>query len=229
MAASLAHEINNPLTSIINGIYMASSCRELPASVQHYLDIARENSDRVARIARHMLGLYRTPLQPEAVHLRHLLQDVIHECRAKAEERQQKFDIDLDWPGSVLGFADELRQALMNLVQNAVEHSPAGGTIAIRAHRARSFQWPAERGVRVLVANAAAKPLKGFDRIDPFISTKPQRGSGLGLWVTRSVVIKHGGKLRIRAYGAGMDRMCCVVYLPMRPPQLRAAAGLAGC
>lgn len=224
MAASLAHEINNPLTSIINAIYMASSSREVPEGVKRYLEMARENADRVARIARHMLGLYRVPARPEAVHVRHLLQDVIDQCRPKAHQKRQQFDVDLDWPGSVFGFTDELRQAMINLVENAVEHSPAASTIAIRAHRARAFDCPAQRGVRVVVANAASEPLGPMARIDPFSSSKTQRGAGLGLWVTKTVVVKHGGKLRIRTYGRDLDRVCCMVYLPMRSPELSASA-----
>ncbi len=223
MAASLAHEINNPLTSIINAIYMAASSGELPNEMRQFLDMARENADRVARIARHMLALYRLPAHAEAVHIRHLLQDAIDQCRPRAEQKHQRFDVHLDWPGSVFGFTDELRRAMINLVENAVEHSPTASIIAIRARRARSFRCPAERGVRVLVANAAAEPLRPMSRIDPFVSSKAERGSGLGLWVTKSVVIKHGGDLRVRTFGRDPDRICCMVYLPMRSPQLPLA------
>jgi signal transduction histidine kinase len=216
MAASLAHEINNPLSSVIGALYMATTAATVPPESRHYLDVAGEEADRIARIARQMLSLYRKPSVPESVDVRHLLQDVISSCRAQAERKQQRLEVAVENTGSICGFADELRQAFTNLVVNAIEHSPRGAHIAIRAHRSHSFQRVAERGVRVLVANTTepAAIRKSMDLTAAFVTTKKQRGAGLGLWVTRSVLLKHGGNLRVRAYGE--NSLCCAVYLPAR-------------
>ncbi len=219
MAASLAHEINNPLSSVVGAVYMASSSPEVTSpEVRKYLDIARQETDRVAHIAREMLSLYRKPTSPEPVDLRHILQDVVQTCRPQAERKRQTLKTDLRFSGILLGFPDELRQALMNVVVNALEHSPEQGTIRIRAHRSHSFRNAADRGVRIIVANAGkcALPNETTSAFEPFVGTKIERGHGLGLWVTRSIVLKHGGTVRLRSYGKEQRGVCCVIFLPMR-------------
>lgn len=218
MAASLAHEINNPLSSVVGAVYMASSSKPDAPELKKYLTIAREESDRVAHIARQMLSLYRKPSSPEPVNVSRILKDVIGSCRALAERKQQKLNTDLQFCGAVLGFPDELRQAFMNVLTNAIEHSPSSGSIAIRAYRCHSFKNAAERGVRIVMANSGScsLPNQTDSFFEPFVGTKTERGHGLGLWVTRSIVLKHGGTVRLRPYGVQRNGVCCVIYLPNR-------------
>lgn len=223
MAASLAHEINNPLSSVVGAVYMASSSTAAQSpELRKYLDIARQETDRVAHIAREMLSLYRKPSSPEPVDLHHLLLDITETCRIKAERKKQRLKTDLHSCGNVLGFADELRQALMNVIVNAIEHSPEQGAIQVRAHRCQSSRNAAERGVKVVVANSGtcSLPDETSSVFEPFVGTKSERGHGLGLWVTRSIVLKHGGYIRLRPYGKEHSGVCCVVYLPLRGPSM---------
>lgn len=226
LAASLAHEVNNPLCSVISSLYMAASSGPHTPEVKRYLEIAQQESERLARISKQILALHRQPDEVQAVDIRCLLQDVLATCRPQANHKQQQLKVELDWLGSVHGFGNELRQALLNVLQNAMEQAPAGGTIAIRAYRSHSFRQAAEQGVRILVANEYAAPVTGKTTppSSPFPNARPQNGVGLGLWVARSVIWKHGGNVRIRSCGTGRNAIFCAIYLPARRPAASQAA-----
>jgi two-component system, NtrC family, sensor kinase len=136
------------------------------------------------------------------------------------QARQKNIDIttELDSVGTVLGFADEFRHAVMNLLINAIEHSPADATVKVRAHRSHSWQNKGERGVCLLVVNhGTALSREEIDKMfSPFVSTKAERGSGLGLWVTRAIVLKHGGRILVRSFRSPREAVCCSIYLPAR-------------
>jgi signal transduction histidine kinase len=106
----------------------------------------------------------------------------------------------------------------MNLLMNAIEHSPSDATVMVRAHRSRSWQNTSDRGIRVVVLNhGTALSREEIDKMfSPFVSTKAERGSGLGLWVTRAIVLKHGGRITVRSFSKPREAVCCSMYLPAR-------------
>ena len=216
LAASLAHEVNNPLSSVINALQLTVSCGTYTPEVKRYLEIAQQESERLARISRDTLALYRQPAEIQAVNMRCLLQDVVADCRPQAQRKQQKLEVKLGWLGSVRGFGEELRPALVNLLQHAVEQAPDGGTIILRAHRAHSFgQVFSERGVRIFVASES-------EALRP--DETPSNGAGTGLWLARSVVWKHGGSMRTRSGGVGRKGVFCAVFLPLRGSEMPQAS-----
>jgi signal transduction histidine kinase len=229
MAASLAHEINNPLTAVVGALQMLPASAVVTPEAQRYVDMARNNSDRIVRIARQMLALYRKPSNAEAINIGQLLEDVVAACRCQAAGKQHRFELDVRCKGNIFGFAEEIRQALMNLVTNALEHSPDGAAIRIRAYRTHAFRRSAlaEQGVRIVVANRSNHELPD-EAAAAFVSTKNQTGRGLGLWVTRSVILKHGGTLRLRSFGRNRTGVCCAIYLPMRFVTSHSASALSG-
>lgn len=217
LAASLAHEINNPLTSVIGSVYLASS-RVTDSETKHFLGIAGREAERVAQIAKQMLALYRPTAMPEAVDVRRVLEVALASVGPHAQRKRIEIDTQLDSVGTIIGFADEFRHAIMNLLMNAVEHSPVDANVIVRAHRSHSWQNKGERGICVLVLNhGSALSREEIDKMfSPFVSTKAERGSGLGLWVTRAIVLKHGGRILVRSFRHPREAVCCSICLPAR-------------
>lgn len=215
MASELAHQINNPLSAVTGAIYMATRHAGADPQLAKFLAIADTEGKRLANIARQLVTLYAPAAEPENVDIRELVDSAIVSCGRQFRERRDSLEAQLEWTGRILGFRDELRQAVLNLLTNAVEHSPDASRIVVRTRRGRMWERSGSRGVRITVANDGP----GFperrigEMLEPFSGTKDQRGTGLGLWVTRSVVLKHGGKLRVRSTP---KKTVCVVYLPAK-------------
>ncbi len=217
ISATLAHEINNPLTSVIGAIYMARSTAGVPPEGQRYLQIAQDEARRVAQIARQLLSLYRKPGTAEIVDLRFLWEDVLASRATEANKKGLNVQSQLE-SVKVFGFRDELRHAFASLLLNAVESAPVGGTIMVRVRNARSLARAGERGARVVIAdNGPGIPGEKLPVIfEPFTGTKNIAGAGLGLWATRAAVLKHGGTVRLRTVTTGRTGTCVSLFLPAR-------------
>jgi signal transduction histidine kinase/HAMP domain-containing protein len=217
ISATLAHEINNPLTSVISAIYMARGTPGIPEAVQKYLQIAQDESKRLAQIGKQMLALHRTPGTAEVVELKYLWEDVLLARGTDISRKHLRIERKLE-SAKVFGFKDELRHAFASLLLNAVESAPVGGTIAIRVRNSRSFSQFGERGARVLIADNG--PGIACDKLpavfEPFVGTKKVAGTGLGLWATRAAVLKHGGRVRLRTTTIGPTGTFVSIFLPAR-------------
>ena len=215
MASELAHQINNPLSAVSGAVYMASLQAGDNAEITKFLNIAEKEGKRLATIARQLVSLYTPTSALEPVDIRELVDAAIVSCGHQFRMRRDSLEAQLQSTGRILGFREELRHAVLNLLTNAVEHSPESSRILVRTRRVRSWQQTGGRGVRITVANEGP----GFperqiaEMLEPFSGTKPQKGTGLGLWVTRSIIAKHGGRLWVRSTP---KKTVCVVYLPAR-------------
>ncbi len=218
MAASLAHEINNPLTSVTGALYMARR-EEVSPSLERYLSIAESESQRVVQIVRRLLQVYREPAEAANFDVVQLWRSMIAACEPQLKRRNQKVDLRANGPARVTGHVDELRHGFNNLLTNAMESSPAGGTIQIRVRQGTCWKQQVQ-GVRVLVNDEGpgipqAELAKVFE---PFVTTKAEKGTGLGLWVTRAAVVKQGGSIRIRSSVSKQVGTCVLMSLPEKPP-----------
>ena len=215
MASELAHQINNPLSAVTGAVYMAGLQAGHNEDIHKFLAIAEKEGKRLATIARQLVSLYTPTSALEPVDVRELVDSAITSCGHQFRMRRDSLSAQLESTGRILGFREELRHAILNLLTNAVEHSPESSRILVRTRKVRSWQQTGRRGVRITVANEG----RGFperqmaDMLEPFSGTKPQKGTGLGLWVTRSIIAKHGGKLWVRSTP---KKTVCVVYLPAR-------------
>jgi nitrogen-specific signal transduction histidine kinase/HAMP domain-containing protein len=215
MASELAHQINNPLSAVTGAVYMAGLQAGDNPDIAKFLTIAEKEGKRLATIARQLVSLYTPSSALEPVDIRELVDAAIVSCGHQFRIRRDPLETQLESTGRILGFREELRHAVLNLLTNAVEHSPESSRIMVRTRKVRSWQQIGGRGVRITVANDGP----GFperqiaEMLEPFSGTKTLRGTGLGLWVTRSIVAKHGGKLRVRSTP---KKTVCVVYLPAR-------------
>ena len=201
MAHTIAHEINNPLESITNLIYLAQSEQSEPEETKEFLRTAADEVARISQISRQILSFHREATVPVVIPIAELVQDVLALTERSAFEKRLEVVFDADRSLTVMGFPARLRQAFSNVIRNAVEASPQGGKVWVRVSRASIRAGAAEQpAVRVTVGDqgpgiAAAH----LPRIwDAFYTTKAQKGSGVGLWLTLTIVREHGGRIQVR-------------------------------
>ncbi len=214
LAATIAHEINNPLEAVTNLIYLAKTDPITPPAINRLLETADSELARVSQIAQQTLGFYRDTTRPVSVDLNDLLQAVVDLFDRKLNGKRLHCTLDLEPGLSVVGLQGEIRQVVSNLLVNAIDASgSSGGQIRIRArHRRRD----GDRGVSVLVSDQGSGiPHHVRHRLfTPFTTTKQSLGTGLGLWVTQGMVEKHGGSVRFRSRTESPSGTVFRVYFP---------------
>lgn len=201
MAATIAHEINNPLEAVTNFIFLARTTTGLPEDVRRYLEIADRELTRVAQIAQKTLGFYRDTSKSRWIDVCEVIQDVMLIYERKLRYKQIRAFASVD-PGLKAYIKQgEIKQALANLIANAIDASNTGGKIWIRARSSRHWTDGMGKGVRITLAdNGAGMPPDVQQRIFiPFFTTKAEVGTGIGLWVTKSIIEQYGGYLRFRS------------------------------
>ena len=201
LAATIAHEINNPLESVTNVFYLLSKHSSLDPAARTYLNIAEDELKRISHIVKQTLGFYRETERPIPVKLSSVLDSVFELYEHRGDKTGISLERKYDSDATVMGYPGELRQIFSNLVVNAIEAVGEGGRVRMHAYPARDWQHGGQRGVRVVVADNGPG-ISGNHRahlFEPFFTTKGERGTGLGLWVTLGMVQKHKGNIRMRS------------------------------
>src|SRR5882724_3059359 len=204
LAASIAHEINNPLEAVLNLIYLA---RNDPRQAEQYLSMAEKEVGRVARLAQQTLGLVRENPSPGRMDAARIMDEVLALYSRKLEEKQIRVSRRYRGSAQISGYSGEVRQLLANLLVNAVDAMGEGGALHVRVAAGR--QWSdGQDGIRMTLAdNGSGIPSESLRRIfEPFYTTKNDAGTGLGLWVSRGIVQNHGGSIRVRSRIEGQNR-----------------------
>lgn len=232
LTASIAHEINNPLESLTNLLYLMEVDRDSPEKGQEYLRMAQRELSRVVQISKQTLTFSRETSSPVRVQLADLIEEVLALYGRKIAEADLRVVRQYESSEAVTVFPGEMRQVLSNLIANAIEATEPGGLLIFRLRPARNWSDQGVRGVRLSVAdNGSGMPVEVRNRLgEPFFTTKGQHGTGLGLWVTRSILNRYGGNLQLRSSTAP-DRHGTVfsLFLPtnLRPQAVLPRAGAA--
>ena len=217
LAHSIAHEINNPLSAVMNLLYLLGREEQTPAA-RRFLASADDELARVARITKQTLAFHRDTADRVDVWLSDLLDGVITLYSPQISSRNITVVKDYRSGGAVKAFPGELRQVFSNIIANALEASPQGGHLTIRVRPVRSWNGAQGERVRVAVADTGSGiPEANRKQIfEPFFTTKQLGGSGLGLWLSLGIVNKHGGQIRVRtSTRPGNTGTCFFVDLPL--------------
>ena len=196
MAATIAHEINNPLEAVLNLVYLARQSCPLDSDTHRYLETAENEVERVSQIARTTLGYYRDRGTPTELRPRELLETAILIYESKLSARRIRIDRAFEDTRPIVASKGEMIQVFSNVIANAVDSMPRGGVIHIGV---AENDGPTGRGVQVLVQDQGTGiEERNLARIfEPFFTTKPDVGTGIGLWVTKQLIENRGGRILV--------------------------------
>ncbi len=218
MAAAIAHEINNPLESLTNLLYLVRLESEGNPRALAFLDMTENELNRIASITKQTLQFYRDPVMPVPVDAREILEEVVRLFTSRLTSKGVELTLHIQEGIVFEAIKGEIRQVLINLVNNAIDAVQRRGRIDVGA---TLCTHNGKEGVEMAVHdNGSGVSAEQADRLfQPFFSTKGAHGTGLGLWVSKGIVEKHGGTIRLQSDG----RTSAIVRLPLKAhPQLQS-------
>ncbi len=216
VAGIIAHEINNPLAAITNIFYLLRTHPSLDEEARRYAEAAEQELVRVSHITRQTLSFYRESKQPSPICIQDLLDDVV-ELQKRAFQANHVIVRKKYFAAStVIGFPVELRQVFLNLISNAIQAMPTGGTL--RLHVREATDWSTgQRGpvVSVIDTGIGIKPEDAKRLFEPFFSTKSAKGTGLGLWISKGILQKYNGRISYRSFRSRHGSTTCFrIFIP---------------
>ena len=224
LAATLAHEINNPLQAVTNLLALLGQSPSLDMQEQEYARMATEELKRVTHLAQQSLAFYRESINPAAVNVEEMVEGILSLYAKRIDAKKIAVRKQYQANGvAVVSYPGEIRQVFSTLLMNAIEAVPDGGRLALRV--SQSVDWigkNAVQGLRVTLAdNGCGIPHHHAERIfEPFFTTKGENGTGLGLWVARGIAHRLGGSIRMRSsVHPERSGTCFSVFLPNGKPK----------
>jgi PAS domain S-box-containing protein len=199
LASSIAHEINNPLESVMNLIYLARQYAIDP-DAQKFLDTADQEIRRVSIIANQTLRFHKQPSNPQPVSCSELISNVLGIYEGKLRNAGIKIENRYKAEHPIICFEGDIRQILNNLVGNAIDAMPSGGRLLVRSREATDWST-GRKGLTLTIADTGiGMGSEVMEKIfDPFFTTKGIGGTGLGLWVSKEIAERHNGVLKVRS------------------------------
>lgn len=199
LASTIAHEINNPLETIGQSIYLALTDPGITEEGKRYLELATQELERAALITRQTLAFSREASSPTLIDLRERVQDVLRLFSPRFHARGIQIQTRYRPAKQILALASELRQIFANLLSNSLDAIPAKGKVYVRiAGGTGPGGMPRVRAV-VADTGAGIAPEHLTSIFEAFFTTKEIVGTGLGLWVSRQILDKHGATIRVRS------------------------------
>jgi len=215
MAATVAHEINNPLEAVTNLVYLAkgSAARD---DVREYLNTIEEELNRISHITKQTLGFYRETIAPSAVRVGEMLNPVISLLSMRLRNKGIEIQPEIRQDPEIYAVAGEIRQLIANLLNNSIDAVDSGGLIRIRIDANRLIGH-IPNGIRITIADSGQgiPPFARSKLFEPFFTTKKDVGTGLGLWVCTNIVQRHHGSIRVKSSAIpGRSWTVFSVFLP---------------
>lgn len=232
LAATIAHEIHNPLDSVANLLYLMKTGGTAEEN-EVFLDTARAELDRATQISRSLLGMYRESRTAVQLNVASLLESVLLLLQHRFQQGRLQLETHLLSPATVTGFPVELRQVFTNLLANAAEASPVGGKITVSVTETSSppdqLDGVPRPGILVTIEDQGPGITEEVREqlFQPFFSTKGEAGTGLGLWVSKGIIQKHEGAIHLESHTGPRDHGTAIsVFLPHGTP-LPEAVGIS--
>ena len=218
LAASIAHEINNPLEAVTNLLYLLRTHDAIDDIALSYVSMAQAELGRVSEITQQMLRFYRQSTSPRMTDVSQVLESVLDLYRSRIGAAQVTVSKKFRGSPGVFGLSGEMRQVFANLIGNALDAMQGGGQLVLRARRGcgRSSEGVWGEGVRVSVSDTGS----GMSRetmskvFEAFFTTKQATGTGLGLWVSEEIIRKHSGTVRVKSRVGERSGTCFTVFFP---------------
>ncbi len=217
LAATIAHEIRNPLDTVSNLIFLLRHESYPKPETKQYLDLASEELARITQITGQLLTFHREAQSPVQVDLTKVMESVLTLHAPQIGMAGITITSRFDTHRPVRGFPGELRQVFSNLVSNAIHSMTEGGKLLLHVYESSLYSDPGRKGVRVTVLDngSGIPPGVRMNLFAPFYTTKGESGTGLGLWVTRGIVEKHEGTIHfISSVQPGRSGTVFSVFLP---------------
>ena len=199
LAASIAHEINNPLEAVTNLLFLAKMDQAMPSNSRVLLEMADKELQRLSHIAARSLKFYRQRTAPTLTSMEELLESVIffHETTIKS----RSIDLNRRYRKApqVFCFPGEVQQVITNLLGNALDAVEPHGRMMVSVRPAHDHGG--NEGVVVTIADdGCGMSEEMLGRLfQPFATTKGEEGTGLGLWVSKGILDKHRARVAVRS------------------------------
>ena len=224
LAATIAHEINNPINSVVNLLYVLQGS-QVGTRDAELLRLAQQQMLRMSSIVQQMLAFYRDTSAPSPVRLSKILIDLFSLYAGNLHARNIQVESRYRFGGEIEAHAGELRQAISNIVMNAIESITDSGKLRVRVNASKLWNHFGTPQVRITIADdgAGISPEHRGRVLEAFFSTKANKGTGLGLWVADGIIRKHGGSIHFHSSNQP-DRhgTCFCIFLPMEAVQKKA-------
>ncbi len=220
LAATIAHEINNPLAAMVNIVYLLGQS-VTDASTREYVDLLDKQLRTISRVATQTLKFHRDSGPRTEIKLAEMIDELLEFYGPLTQTHGVTLVKRLDAEGKLAGSSGELRQVFSNLIVNAIEATPQGGKVALHLYETADWRNPGTRGYRIAVADSGSgiDPEHRSSIFEPFFTTKGERGTGLGLWVSMGIVDRAGGSMRVwSTQRPGRSGTCFSVFLPAEVP-----------
>jgi len=228
LAATVAHEINNPLEAVMNLVYLAKD-RSDQTDVREFLRAAEEELERISHLTKQTLGFYRETKGASPIKVSTVLNPLISVFSTRTRNKGIEVRPEIRQDPDIHAVPGEIRQLIANLLSNSIDAVGSAGRIRVRVSAARRWNGDGASGLRVTVADSGPgipPPLRS-QLFEPFFTTKREVGTGLGLWVCKSIVEKHHGSIRVKSCTTpGKSGTVFSVFLPLSQPEATAEKNL---
>jgi signal transduction histidine kinase len=221
LAASIAHEINNPLEAVTNLLYLLHQ-QPLDPEALKYADMAQREIARVSHITQQTLRFYRQSSKPVKTSVSELLDSVLGLYQGRLNSTRVEVVQRYRGNPELMAFSGEMRQMFANFIGNALDAMHKGGRLVLSVRAGRAWNEEGISGVRVVVADTGTGMTSAVRKriFDAFFTTKEATGTGLGLWISSEIIAKHRGTIRVRsiaeadANGRGRSGTVFMVFFP---------------